>query len=240
MGFGILLFGYLVTFAFSLSNVYFFADIIGAAVMIYGMIKLSQYNRYFIASSISALIFSAGCLAAAASLMFGLWDSGSSIGVAVSIVKLISACVMHIFIFLGIRGLSKGAGSLKLVRSADRSMVMTMIYYLAGVFAIVFGGMIGDISVQLNMAVYIYFVVCLIVNFVLFYKCFGILCPADEDEDAPKKSRFAIINKLNDKFDSFEKKTQEYTKDSMKMAIDEAGRRTAEKSKGKKKWKKKK
>ena len=80
---------------------------------------------------------------------------------------------------------------------------------------------------------------CVLLNLVLMYSCFGTLCPADEDENEIKRSRFAIINKINDKMDSFEKKNNEYKLESMRLAMEEANRR-AENKKKKPKWKKKK
>ena len=47
MGFGYVLIGYIVTFLFSLSNVYFFADIIGAVLMMIGLSRLSSYGKNF-------------------------------------------------------------------------------------------------------------------------------------------------------------------------------------------------
>ena len=47
MGYGTLLFGYFLTYAFSLSRVYFFTDIIGALVMLWAFSKLIAYNRYY-------------------------------------------------------------------------------------------------------------------------------------------------------------------------------------------------
>ena len=46
MGFGVLFFGYFVMFAFSLSTMYFFADIIGSVITAYAFTKIAQYNRY--------------------------------------------------------------------------------------------------------------------------------------------------------------------------------------------------
>ena len=55
--------------------------------------------------------------------------------------------------------------------------------------------------------------------------------PADEDEDQKKRSRFAFINALSDKFDAIDDAKNEYRRQSMKMAMDEADRLHAEKQK---------
>ena len=73
MGFGILLIGYFVTFAFSVSSYYFFADIIGILIMLYAFSKLSRYNRYFVDAMVPALGFLVLCAVNAASMMFRLY-----------------------------------------------------------------------------------------------------------------------------------------------------------------------
>ena len=57
MGFGILILGYFLAYAFSISSVYFFADIIGTAIIMLAFSKLAQYNRYFVGAMGFALGF---------------------------------------------------------------------------------------------------------------------------------------------------------------------------------------
>ena len=57
MGFGLLILGYFLTFAFTISQAYFFADVIGALVMLYAFTKLSEYNRYFRGAAAAGMVF---------------------------------------------------------------------------------------------------------------------------------------------------------------------------------------
>lgn len=231
MGFGTLLFGYFAMFAFSLSQAYFFADIIGALVTIYAFSKLAQYNRWFVNAMAACLLFMLLCGVNAASLMFRLYDPAGAVDMAVDIAKEAAACLMHIFMFLGTRGIAGGADAKKLVDTANRNLVLTMTYYAASVLVLVFSGFLGSEAQTVSMMVFLYWVVCLALNLVLIYHCFGILCPADEDENAPpKRSRFEFINKINDKFEAMEAEKQAYRKESMRMALDEADKRSKEKS----------
>lgn len=234
MGFGILLIGYFITFAFTLSKYYFFADIIGACIMIYAFTKLDQYNRYFSRAAVSAIVFTLLCALSASSLMFGIYDPAGSIDMAVDIAKQLAVCVMHVFVFLGTMGIAANADSEKLVQNARRNFIMTMVYYTFSVAVLALSPVLADKIQYLSAVVYLYWLACLFMNLVLLYKCFGILCPAEEDENEVKRSRFAIINKIEDKMDSFEKKSQQYREESIRMAIDEADRRAAEKAKKKK------
>jgi|GEM_PF-700753 len=232
MGFGTLIFGYFTMFAFSLTQAYFFADIIGALITIYAFTKLAEYNRWFTYAMTACLGFMILCGVNAASLMFRLYDPSGSIDFAVDIAKEAAACLMHIFMFLGTRGIAMGAESKKLADNAGRNMMLTMTYYAASVLVIIFAGVLGNEVQTVSMMVYLFWIVCLVMNLVLIYKCFGILCPADEDENAPpKRSRFEFINKINDKFDAIEADKQKYREDSMKMALREADKKAAEKKK---------
>lgn len=239
MGFGTLFFGYFIMFAFSLSETYFFADIIGALVTIYAFSKLSEYNRYFVRAMVSCLVFMLLCGITAVSLMFRIYEPDGNIDKIVDIAKQISACVMHIFMFLGTRGISLGADAKKLVDTTKRNFVMTMIYYFFSLIVLLCGDILGDSVQSASMIVYLYWVVCLVLNLALIYRCFGILCPADEDEDAPpKRSKFEFVNKLNDKFDEIEEKKQSYRKESIRLAMEEADRIAKEKQNKQSKQKK--
>lgn len=232
MGFGTLFFGYFTMFAFSLAEAYFFADIIGALVAVYAFSKLSEYNRYFVSANVACLVFMILCGVNAASLMFKIYEPSGNVDFAVDIAKEAAACVMHIFMFLGTRGISEGAGAVKLVNTANRNFVMTMIYYGMSLVVVLCSDLLGDSVQNVSMIVFLYWVVCLALNLALIYRCFGILCPADEDENAPpKRSRFAFVNKLNDKFDEIEANKVAYREESMKLALEEADKRRNEKSK---------
>ena len=88
-----------------------------------------------------------------------------------------------------------------------------------------------ETSYLISLSVYFYWLLCIFLNLILIYNCFGKLCPADEDENEKKRSRFEIINKFNDKFDELEEKKQAHREESMRMALEEAEKRAAEKAK---------
>lgn len=227
-------------FAFSLSQVYFFADIIGAGITLYAFSKLSEYNRYFVAAMWGCLSFLGLCAVSAASLMFELYDPAGNIAVVVNVAKSAAACAMHIPMFLGMRGISVGADAVKLVRTAERNLTLTMVYYALYLIVLAASPLLGSSTQYISTVVYLYHIVCILLNLVLIYKCFGILCPADEDENEKKRSRFAFINKISDKVDAIDDERVRYREESVKLAMAEADRRIAEKNKNKKHHHKKK
>ena len=240
MGFGTLFFGYFIMFAFSLSQVYFFADIIGAGITLYAFSKLSEYNRYFVAAMWACLAFLGLCAVHAASLMFELYDPAGNVALAVNVAKSAAACAMHVPMFLGTRGISVGADAVKLVRTSERNLTLTMVYYVLYFAVLVLSPLMAGATQYVSTIVYLYHVVCIFLNIVLLYKCFGILCPAEEDETEKKRSRFAFINKISDKVDAIDDERVRYREESVRLANEEAARRVAEKNKNKKHQHKKK
>lgn len=238
MGFGLLLIGYFITFAFSLSQVYFFADIIGVLVMMYAFLKLSEYNLYYKRAIISGIVFLAVCALNASAMLSGWYDTASTLGIVIGEIKLASECFMHVYIFLGARGISLGAGDDRLVRKTERQLGMSLVYYLAAAAILICDRLLGDARGYVNVVLTAYKIIWLILNLAAIYTCFGKLYPADEDQTVPKRSRFAFINKMNEKFDSFEKKSNEFRRESMQMANEEAARLAVERKKKKKSKKK--
>lgn len=240
MGFGTLFFGYFIMFAFSLSSMYFFADIIGAVVTIYAFSKLAEYNKYFNIAMLAALLFALCSAVNAANMILGLYQTSGIAAQTVSIMRSLFASAIHVFMFLGARGIALGARAEKIAKTAERDMVMIVIYYAAYIIVTSVNGIREDILEYFNMFVLIYWLVCFVLNMVFIYKCFAVLVPEDEDENVKKRSRFAFINKLDDKMDEFEKNRQEYRLESVRLAQEEAEKLSLEKRKHKKKHKKKK
>lgn len=236
MGYGTLLFGYFLTYAFSLSRVYFFTDIIGALVMLWAFSKLIAYNRYYRGAAASGIVFTALCLTGCVA-MFARYQP-EWFTLLLNCLKAAASCTLHVFTLLGIRGIAKGADAPKLAETALRNLVMTGLYYLLYYVVLVTSPLYPDRVSYISFVVYLYWFVAFFCNLVLFYRCFGTFYPADGDPmTREKKSRFAIVNKLNAKFDELDEKANAYRRESMEMAMEEAKRRAEEKHPKKKKKK---
>jgi len=240
LGFGLLIFGYFAMFAFSISSYYFFADIIGSFIVIKAYSKLAQYNRYFNIAMLACLVFLVFCGVNAASLMFDIYDPQGNIAIVLDVLKSAASCVMHIYMFLGMRGIAGGADCTDIKKTVERNNVLTMIYYVLYAGVLILHPFFSENVQLVSVYVEIYWMICVVLNLVLMYRCFAVLYSADDDQSEKKRSRFAIINKMNDKFDELEIKRNDFTRESMKMAIDEADKRRSEKTKKKEKKKKKK
>lgn len=237
MGFGILIFGYFAMFAFARSPYYFFADIVGSVVTVFALSKLGEYSRRFYGAMFSALGFLILCSVNAASLLFSLYPMGSGAAwTAVEILKLAAGCAMHVFLFLGIRTVAQRAEITSLASKALGRLAATSIYYGAAFLAVAFSPLLDDrTAAAAGVGIWLFWILCLVLNLFLLYGCFSMILPADADENEKPRSRIRFLNVLSDKFDELDDKKNEYRRQSMKMALEEAERIAAEKKKGKKK-----
>ncbi len=241
MGFGLLILGYFLTFAFTISEAYFFADVVGALVMLYAFSKLSEYNGYFRYAAVTGMVFTLLALTSGVFLSFRLVSS-EMLATVLSIAKGIAACVLHIFVFLGTRGIAWGADCKGLAEKAVARLTMTMVYYVAWFLTLALSAVAPSYAAYMSFVVYIYFWICLIANVLLFHTCFGMLYPAEGDPmEKRKPSKIGIFRKLDESFDKLEEKKNAYRRESMEMAMAEAEKRAKEKEKkyGAKKKKKK-
>ena len=236
MGFGILIFGYFAMFAFARSPYYFFADIIGAFIAVFALSKLGEYSRRFYGAMFAALAFLVVCAVNAASLLFSLYPMGEGAAwTAVEILKLAAGCAMHVFLFLGIRTLALRAGIEGLATKSLGRLAATVIYYAAAFLAILLNPILDEKTASaVGIGIWLFWILCLILNLILLYGCFSSIIPADADENEKRRSRIGFLNVLSDKFDELDDKKNEYRRESMKLAMEEADRLAAEKKNGKK------
>ena len=242
MGFGLLILGYFLTFAFTISQAYFFADVIGALVMLYAFTKLSEYNRYFRGAAAAGMVFTLLALTSGVLLSMHMLTTEGVLDIVLDAAKSASALVMHVFMLLGTRGIAEGADCGKLADRAMRNLVMVITYYVLYFGTLIAASFLPAVGSYISFLVYIYFLVCLVLNLLLLHTCFGMLYPAEGDPMENRRSRVPLFNKVSDAFDRLEDKKNAFRKESMELAMEEAEKRAAEKAKkyGQKKKKKKK
>ncbi|MBQ4607783.1 MAG: hypothetical protein IJB15_13820 [Clostridia bacterium] len=242
MGFGLLILGYFLTFAFTISQAYFFADVIGALVMLYAFTKLSEYNRYFRGAAAAGMVFTLLALTSGVLLSMHMLTTEGVLDIVLDAAKSASALVMHVFMLLGTRGIAEGADCGKLADRAMRNLVMVITYYVLYFGTLIAASFLPAVVSYISFLVYIYFLVCLVLNLLLLHTCFGMLYPAEGDPMENRRSRVPLFNKVSDAFDRLEDKKNAFRKESMELAMEEAEKRAAEKAKkyGQKKKKKKK
>ena len=130
MGFGLLIFGYFLTFTFTISQAYFFADVIGALVMLSAFTKLSEYNRHFRSAAAAGVGFTLLALVSGVLLSMHMLEDGGTVDILLDAAKAVTALVLHVFMLSGTRGIAQGADCEKLAQRAQRNLVMICTYYV--------------------------------------------------------------------------------------------------------------
>jgi hypothetical protein len=242
MGFGTLVFAYFAMYAFSISPYYFFADIIGAVAAVFALSKLSEYSRYFVGAMFGALGFLVFSGVNAVSLLFALYPmKEGAVWLAVELLKLAAGAVMHVFLFLGIRVVAGRAEQEKLVKKSVRDLGASCLYFAAQAVVLPLEIILRENTAvaAASAGVWLFWVLCFVLNLSLIYGCFASIIPADADENEKPRSKIPFLNALSDKFDELDDKKNEYRRESMKLAMEEADRLRAEKQKKKAHKKKK-
>lgn len=125
MGFGLLLIGYILAFAFSLSSIYFFADFVGGLVMAYAFSKLSAFDKKFSYAILGSLLFSMiSVLRALNGLVFH--SQNTLIYDALFAAAMI---VVHLLMFNGIISITGELELNKIRLKAKRNLVVMIIYF---------------------------------------------------------------------------------------------------------------
>ncbi|MBR5445571.1 MAG: hypothetical protein IKV57_05590 [Clostridia bacterium] len=242
MGFGLLILGYFLTFAFNISQAYFFADVIGALILLYAFTKLSEYNLHFRSAAVAGVVFTLLAMTGGVLVSLHMLTTEGIFDILLDCAKSASALVMHIYMFLGTKGIAQGADCMGLAEKAMRNLVLTVTYYVLYFLTVLLSPAVPALVSYVSFLVYLYFLVCLVLNILLFHTCFGMLYPAEGDPMENRRSKIPLFNKISDAFDRVEEKKNAFRRESMQMAMEEAEKRAAEKAKqhGSKKKKKKK
>lgn len=237
MGFGLLLGSYFLTFAFSLSTTYLFTDILGALWMLYAFYKLSQYNRYFMNALFSAGAFLVACISGAVLMLTGNFVPDSFWDILIDCTKTAFSAGIHIFMYCGILGIAGGADCPKIVSKAKRNMRLMGVYYFLYYLVLLTGPLYSEYVKLVSVGVYLYWLICFILNLVLLYTCFGMLYDDEIEHSERKQSRIPFLNKMHEKFDQSIDGINKYRRESMEMAMAEAENVHRKKKKKKKKKK---
>ncbi len=209
MGFGLLLCGYFIlTFmSFGMGDYSFAAYIIGAVVTANAVLKLKDYCPRFgmllAAAGIYLLIGFYDVVAFMDELfLWSLIPVESTLTIAVDRVRFFGEVFFHVMLLWGIWTIASDVEEDKIKGKAIRNLVFTGIWAVGQVILLIFPTVANFQNQVFTKMLLLVVLVTYVLNVLLLHACFRDICPAGEELGAPqKRSRFAFINKLNDKFD---------------------------------------
>ncbi len=202
MGFGYLLIGYFMAFAFSLANVYFFFDIIGGALMLVGLSKLASYGKNFYRAMWADIGYLLLCLSRTVLLMLKVLDPESVItdifGVGIAAVSL----VLQFFILAGIYFIARQVELPKEENAAKRNILFVFLYYLGHIAALLILPYLGTVANLLALSLMLLGFAVIILNLILIHSCYCRVCLSGQEQGERPASRFAFVNRFNEKMDA--------------------------------------
>lgn len=242
MGFGPLLIGYFTQYVISLGMGPFgFAGmLIGFSLMLWALWELKDYCPTFIYSMVIAgLLLLCGFYEAAAYFDTALY---LNIGISAENIKFVFDCIefalnmaFNFTLLFAIADLSKRVDYLK-----TRDMSFSNMIFVAGFnlfqLIILIPGIIPDSEKGFFQTLLIFAqLLYTILNSVLIFRCYAMICPEGEEDMPRKPSRFAFINKLRAKQDEKDEKAIQRTKEYVEKKLNLNKQKSNTKKKKKKK-----
>ena len=219
MGFGYLLIGYLITFVIYITvnslGIGGLALLLGYGVMFYALNTLTLYQRAFIYAkwvqvplAVTALYSIAESLA---ELLF----------IKIPMVTPTTAAVMDWITFLlmvffnvamlyGIRVLAQEVGLKHIALKAVRNTVFVGLYAVLMLVAKL--PLLSEgAKAYLTLPIVMLDVVWVVLNLLLLVSCAKNICPAGDEDQPPKRSRFAWVNRIGDTYEKNRQKAIDST-----------------------------
>ena len=192
MGFGTLFIGYF----FLINPSYFqYTDIIGAAVMLLGLYKLSRYDKSFFRATIAAALF---FIISLVELAISLLDMIIGVSDAIYYIyaaRYVCVLVLTVFILLGIKSIASEVEADELASRAKASLPLTAIFGAAAILEIPIFNTLGEGAALalgwVAFAVLLSCVVFVINVLIVIYRAYMQIClPEQLHRSVKEKSGF--------------------------------------------------
>ena len=206
MGFGLLFFGYAAAYLMSLNPFGYIFALMGCAVMMSGLSKLSEFEIRFRYAYTASVILAFLAMAMCVDSILPQDIAGENTFSYLLAGFLIVSIPFHALIYFAIGKIAGDVGIIGLKRRALNYALLGCIELIL-VFAACISWYFGTaLAKYLVIAAVIYPVLIIILNLALFYSCYKNICEEGEEEAPRKPSKIPFLNKL---FDAAEKREQE-------------------------------
>lgn len=216
MGFGLLFLGYMFSYIIriGLGNYAFAAMLVGCFLMYLGLSELRKYCPTFlyafildIALVLCAFFESVRGLDEIFMLSWGI--NGSTLASVFEWVGVFLDLLFNAAIIYGIIDMAKRVDFPDIKSKAVRNSVFVGIFYVYQFLIMLPIEAIEREKSFLMTLLVLFSVVYTVLNAALIFRCYALICPEDDVEMKRKPSRFAFINKLNEKTDEREARATE-------------------------------
>lgn len=229
MGFGLLLIGYVFAYVATIGlGPYMFAGmLVGGFFMYLGLCELKKYSPVFLYALIgSILIIVCSVYEAAAwvdsTFMLGIGLNLPTVSAIFKWIKTAIYAAFELLMLYGIYDLSKRVDYSEIGGRSLRNMIIVVLFNAFQIFTrLPFIQSLENEDFKTVMTILMIFqLVYTVVNAFLIFKCYGMICPAGQENMQRKPSRFAFVNKIREIRDANEEKAIEdmknYYEDKLK------------------------
>lgn len=220
MGFGLTLIGYMFAFVASVGmGDYIFAGmLIGGFLMYLGLGELKKYSPAFIFALIGSVLiilcsFFETIVWVDSYFSLNLSISSDAWSSAFDWIELVVNLAFNIALLYGIADLSRRVELPETREKAFRNIVFVALFNAYQVLLFFPIGFIqSDLSFFLTLLL-ILRLVYTVLNALLLFKCYAMICPEGQEDMPKKRSRFDFVNKIRDAKDAKEEKAIEEMKE---------------------------
>ncbi|MBR7150952.1 MAG: hypothetical protein IKD02_01215 [Clostridia bacterium] len=209
MGFGYLLIGYLVTFVIHMTldslGLGSLALLLGYGIMMLGLFQLNRFHSAFAYSKwlllplmLTAIYEGAASLSEKLLLEAALF--APSVVSAASGISGVLVVVFHLALLLAIRALAEEVGLPSIRLKATANMILVTLY--AALYLLAELPLLGEtLRGYLLYPVVLLQLAWIVCNRLLLLNCAKDICPEGEDEPAPKRYRWNLLNRIGDAYE---------------------------------------
>lgn len=225
MGFGLLFIGYFIAFFMSVNNYGFAFEIVGYAIILSAVGKLSEYKHSLARSSVPLLIMALcsaydGFRYLNQLLSFDLALFRDDVAFTVSLISAAAVLLFHGMLLISIRQIAIDADEPAIARKSFPAIGAAAISFLLEFSLALVGNLFAE---QFGTTLNVWALVATLVRILyplavlaFFYSCYARICAPEDVEMERKPSRFAFINRWREKQDSkaeeVKKMREEYQK----------------------------
>ncbi len=237
MGFGLLLFGYftITVASVGMGDFRFIAYLLGGMLCAMATARLKAYNPRFLLTLCLAVVYGIlglydGFAMLDNTFLWGILPIGGVLNSVVDAVTLLVNIAFHFTMLWSIMELAHSLGMTKLKARTTRNLFFVVVYGIGEAVMITYPRIAELENQMFPRILLLYLLVCYLLNAWLLFSCYQSICPAGEEFGKPAKpSRFAFVNKLNQKFD--EKATRALREQMEYQAEKQAKRQNKKKKK---------
>ncbi|MBE6597245.1 MAG: hypothetical protein E7641_06195 [Ruminococcaceae bacterium] len=215
MGFGILFFGYFITYLMAMNPWGCFFRAFGYLMMCSGIMKLTQYNKNFTYSVYASFLL--GLINICFSVV-EIYDMvflspspfGETFMKVITNLETGTVLIFHLLLLFAVRSIAKETESDKIAFGAIRNLIFVVAYFLLSFIKFMPFEFVKSYNRNMTLPLFLLYLGWIVMDLVLLFSCYSGICDENDREMKRKPSRFEFINQYREELDAREAKAMEF------------------------------